>query len=283
MKKIVFLTITVLALTFMIVGCDMAEKNLEAIKELVLADEVWFDANTEVDSTGGGSMIFGDTASGILWWRTAQTHDEPIIDIQIDGDSGWVEWSRGNFGSVAIWAFVPDSNKWFFWEKDLEETAKLRGIYRKTGSDADPNRGWVLEKVSCAVGASTNGTVNIDSFHITSAETGYDFTVTDPLNTYYDLTENIVTFKAQEEVTVTLYSNNTKTDAFMHTFVLAWPFYIRDPFDNMDDGVHEGTWNIQAIPFPRWVIFDVMKKTTLYDSDGEYDFSGILFPYYITP
>ncbi|TKJ37217.1 hypothetical protein CEE36_11255 [candidate division TA06 bacterium B3_TA06] len=281
MKKICFLALAAIVLAFMIVGCDIEGKDIDAIQELVLADEVWFDANTEVDSTGGGSMFFGDTASGVIWWRTAQTHDEPVIDVQVDGDSGWVEWSRGNFGSVTIWAFVPDSNKWFFWEKELSETAKVRAVFRKTGSDADPNRGWELEKISCAVGASTGGDLNIDKIHITSAETGYDFEITDPLDTYYDIDEDMVTFKAGEEVTVTLYVNDTNTVAFIHSFTLLG--YVRGPFPENEGGVHSGTWEVQRIPFPRWVIFDVMTKPTLYDSEGEYEFSGILFPYYITP
>lgn len=283
MKKIVVLSVITLAVLALFAGCgrNTTERDKQAIEDWMAADSVWFDSDTEVDSTGTGEVLFADTTKGIIWWRTAQTHDDPVVDVAVVGDSGWVEWSRHNYGTVVVWALIDRDegvDTFVLWEKDLEELATVRGVFRKTGPDSDPYYGWELEKISCAWGSSTGGTVNIDSVHIESSE--HDEWITDPLNTYYDLDE-LVTFHAGEDVTVTLHTNDAGTDAFIHSFILAWPFYVRAPFTNDGTGVHTGTWKAQRIPFPRWAIFDLMASSALWEEEGTYNFCGVLFPYNI--
>jgi hypothetical protein len=274
------LVFSFLAFAALFTGCSRNNEELDkaAIRTLVDSDTVWFNLNTTVDSTGTSSALM-DTVKGIIWLRGPQTHDSATALIEVVGDSGRVEWSRHNYGKIGIWALVGLETKdtIVVWEKDLIETAKVRGIYRRTGSESDSNRGWVLEKISCAVASSEGyNTVNIDSFHVKSQD--YDLTITDPLNTFYDIA-TLVTFHSGESVTLTLYANEAETDAFIHSFVLTG--YVRAPFTNQGGGIQEGTWNAQLIPFPRFAIFDLMAHSTLWTEDGTYDFNGILFPYNI--
>jgi hypothetical protein len=264
----------ILALAVMVSQCTK-ETDEDAIKDLIAADTVWFNPNSEVDSTSGDE----DQDTLVIWWRGQQTHDDPIIDIQIVEDSAWVSFSRGNFGYFYTLARI-DTMPWVLWTKDLSETAEIRATFLRTGTENDEYRGWQLNTISLAYGVSnTVNTVAIDSVHI-SCLSYPDLWIRDPLNTYYEV-EDLITFQALEDVTVTLYTNVADGHAFLHTFILAWPYYIRLPFENMENGVYQGTWDAQLIPFPRFAIFDVMAHSTIYSPDGPYDFNGWLFPYNI--
>jgi len=285
MKKIGLAAAALAVFAFATVGCDVVDKDIEAIKELVLSDEVWFDAGSPEDSSvtpSGGVLAAADSLW--LWIRGPQTHDTASISIEVVGDSAYVEWSRNNYGSINSFPYIydeeGDSVYIGFWQKELAESASIRGIYRRTGNPNDSARGWTIEKISCAIGASTGtSSVRIDSIHIKNAGGEYDFTITDPLNTFYDVTD-LVAFHSGEEVTVTLYTNDEHTVAFLHTLVFVWP--VRTDFENMGGGVHQGTWNVQLLQnIPRFAIFDVMDSMTLYDETYPYDYSGVLFPYTI--
>lgn len=277
MKKSLFLPAVCVALAALIAGCAGRNEELdkEAITDLVAADTVWFDAGTPEDSTREQPTMLMATADSIFWWRGSQTPDAPDIFVDPVGDSGYVEWNRHSTGNVNIFAFLPDTG-WVHWDKPLGETSEIRGIFRRTGAAADSNRGWVLEKISCAVGKSDNGTITIDSIHIVSSEN--DIWLKSPfVDHFYDVAD-LVTFNSLEEVTMTIYTTSDKeTVAYLHAIVGLWP--VRDTFANMGDGVHEGTWNAQLIPAARFVIFDVMANSTLWDDDGTYDYTGVLFPY----
>ena len=73
------------------------ETDEDAIMDLIALDTIWFNSNTEVDSTSN-SLLLQDTS--IIWWRGVQTHTEPVIEIQVLEDSAWVSWSRGNLGHL---------------------------------------------------------------------------------------------------------------------------------------------------------------------------------------
>ncbi len=274
MKRKLFVA-AVLVMAVAISQCSK-ETDEDAIRNLIEADTIWFNPNSEVDSTSSDDR---DTVA--IWWRGVQTHDEPIIDIQITGDSAWVSFSRGNFGHFYSLAKI-DTMPWVLWDKNLSETAQLRAIFMRTGEESDENRGWELDKISLAFGQSnTVNTVSIDSLRIITQTEAVDMLIVDPLNTYFDL-ESLVTFQAGEQVTLTLYTNVADGHAFLHTFILAWPFYIRLPFTNMGDGVFQGTWHAQLVAIPRFAIFDLMPHSTIYTQEGPYDFNGWLLPYMIS-
>lgn len=280
MKRIV-LGIAILALVMVFVYCGKSDEELdqEMIESIIMADTIWFNPNTEVDSTSGAYFIGRDTS--IVWWRGPQTHSEPIIEIHIVGDSAWVSWQRsnaGNFYSFAQWDTLP----WVLWTKPLFETAHLRATFLRTGRTDDENRGWSLNSISLAYGVSDSvNTVRIDSLRINSSQYS-DLVITEPLNTFY-LIDNLVTFEPGEPVTLTLYTNVIDGHAFLHTFILAWPYYVRLNFTQEGNGVYQGTWNAQLIAVPRFAIFDLLSHSTLYTSEGDYDFNGWLLPYNISP
>ena len=268
------LVFVVLALAVIISQCAK-DTDEDAIRDLIEADTVWFNLNTEVDSTSDDK----DQDTVVIWWRGAQDHEDPVIDIQVVEDSAWVSFSRTNSGFIYSLARI-DTMPWVLWTKDLAETAEIRATFLRTGTVDDEYRGWVLHTISLAYGVSNNvNTVMIDSVRI-SCLSYPDLLITDPLNTYYDVTD-LITFQSLEDVTVTLYTNVEDGHAFLHTFILAWPYYIRLPFENMGEGVYQGTWDAQLIPFPRFAIFDLMPHSTLYTPDQPYDFNGWLLPYNI--
>ena len=257
------------------VSCKRADPEADkaSIQGIVERDSVWFDGSTTVDSTGGG-YIDGDTA--VIWWRSAQTHDEPDIEISLVGDSAWVEWSRHNFGDFYTLAKPPDTT-WLLWSKKVVETARLRGVFTRVGEETEDDRGWELTGLSLASGRSDSAqSAFIDSLRIESATAG-NVLIIDPLNTYYSLA-SLIWFTPGEAVTVTLYTNIEDGDAFLHT----WAFwYRRLPFTNTGGGVFTGTWNAQLLPFPRFAIFDLVTHGTIYEPGQPYDFCGWLFPYTI--
>lgn len=276
MRKIGVLAVAFVAFTFMIVGCGTVGKDIEAIKELILADDVWFDAGTPEDTTINEPSSSFFTAESLFWWRGPQTKADPEIDVQVDGDSAWAKWTRNHTAILNIFAFESDTG-WMHWTKDISEYSEIRATFKNTGVDNEFD-GWELDKISCAIGNSNNSTVSLDSFHVTSARTGQDFWVTDPLNSYYDVAD-LIAFGSWEEVTVTLYTSGDEAIAFVHTIVGLWP--VRDTFSMIEPGIHQGTWVVQLFEGPRFAIFDVMAKNTLYEQEDAYQYSGILLPYQI--
>ncbi|MDH4209934.1 MAG: hypothetical protein OEV79_00580 [candidate division WOR-3 bacterium] len=273
MKRKLFVAM-VLVMAVVISQCSK-ETDEDAIMNLIEEDTIWFNPNSEVDSTSGG-----DRDTLVIWWRGAQTHDDPIIEIQITGDSAWVSYSRGNFGHFYSLAKI-DTMPWVLWDKNLSETAQVRAVFMRTGEESDENRGWELDKISLAFGQSnTVSTVAIDSLRVTTMTEAVDVLITDPLNTYFALDE-LITFQSGEQVTLTLYTNVEDGHAFLHTFILAWPFYVRLPFTNMGGGVYQGTWNAQLVAIPRFAIFDLISHSTIFTEEGPYDFNGWLLPYMI--
>lgn len=270
------LAVMILALVILVNQCAK-ETDEDAILDLVEADTIWFNANSEVDSVSSDE----DQDTVVVWWRSAQTHDDPLIEILITGDSAWVSWSRGNFGHFYSLARI-DTMPWVLWDKNLSETAQVRAIFMRTGTETDAHRGWELRKISLAYGASnTVNTVRIDSVRVATATDAMDVVIRDPLNVYFDL-DSLITFQAGEPVTLTIYTNVADGHAFLHTFILAWPYYVRLPFNNIGAGAYQGTWNAQLIALPRFAIFDLMPHTTIFTPDQPYDFNGWLLPYMIS-
>ena len=275
-KKLCAIGITLL-LMVVLTGCG-EETDEEVIESLIMSDTIWFNANTTVDSTSTSSSASRDTT--IVWWRGVQTHNDPTIEINIVGDSAWVSWQRSNYGdlySLAKWDTLP----WVLWTKQLSETAQICATFLRTGTTSDENRGWQIHSVSLAYGESDSvNTVRVDSIRIESLSYP-DLVIDDPLNTFYRV-DSLLTFTSGESVTLTLYTNVIDGHAFLHTFIFAWPYYVRLAFTNLGEGMYQGTWNAQIIAVPRFAIFDLLSHSTLYTSEDIYDFNGWLLPYTIS-
>jgi hypothetical protein len=277
MKKIVLISLAIIVAGFMATGCQNVDEEIEAIKQWVLDDTTYFDPSTPEDTAldnPSGSVLL--TADTIFWWRGPQTPETPDVDVQVTGDSGWVEWTRHHTADLNIFAFEPDTG-WMHWVKDFGETTRIRGIFRKTGTDADPYLGWTLEKISCAVGSSDNSSVSIDSFKLVTQSN--EILLAAPYEDEFFHIDSLVKFKSLEQISITLYTNDEETIAHLHTFLL-WP--VRDTFSNAGGGIHQGTWNAQLWPSFRYAIFDLMKESALYEQEGVYDYDGVLLPYVIS-
>lgn len=279
MKRIVLAFAVLAAVVVLLPSCRNKrdpEADKVAIRELVEKDTVHFAGSTSHDSTGG-SFTDGDTA--VWWWRSAQTHDSaPGIQVWVSGDSGFVEWSQHNYGYFYILAAVPDTTLQL-WTKTLVENVSLRAVFFRTGESTDSTRGWQISGISLAAGASeSTRTVTIDSLRIQSSLR--DIIIRDPLNKFFNA-DTMVMFTPGEQLTVSLYTNAAGGNAFLHTFMLLWPFYVRVPFANQGAGVFVGNWSAPIIPSVRFAIFDLLAHSTIFSPDQPYDFRGWLLPYRI--
>ncbi len=279
MKRTV-LAIALLACAALVLSSCRKKQDIEAdkaaIRALVEKDTVHFSGSTSHDSTGG---FFTDGDTLVWWWRSAQTHDSaPVIQVWVSGDSGFVEWSQHNYGYFHVLAKPPDTTLQL-WTKRLVESVNLRAVFFRTGESTDSTRGWRISGISLAAGASeSTRTVTIDSLRIRSALR--DITIRNPLSTFFSA-DSMVMFTPGEQMTVTLYTNAEAGNAFLHTFVLFWPFYLRVPFTHQGGGVFVGNWNAPLLPSVRFAIFDLLARGTIYSPDGPYDFQGWLLPYRI--
>ncbi len=277
MQKVFVVALMALVITG-VVTCKKQDVAADraAIIALVEKDTVHFSGTTSHDSTGGSYFLSEDTL--VWWWRGPQTHDTAVITVEVTGDSAWVSWSRHNFGEFHILAKPPDTSL-VLWNKRLMETVRLCAVFKREGRESDTDRGWRLKKISLGTGISDSvNTVRIDSVRIRSSLR--DLLVTSPLTTVFPI-DSLFSFTPGEEVTITLYTNATEGLAFLHTFILAWPFYVRVPFNYLGDGVFQGTWHAQLLPSPRFAIFDLLSRSTIYSPDAPYDFNGWLFLYQI--
>ncbi|MBD3285467.1 hypothetical protein GF359_03455 [candidate division WOR-3 bacterium] len=283
MKRIILVSLVCIMAGFMAVGCENTDEEIEAIKQWVLEDTTYFDASTPEDTAPDQStlammpMAIDTVDSAFYWWRGKQTSDTTDIEVDVVDDSGWVEWTRHHAAALNVFAFDSDSANWVHWAKDYDETTRIRGIFRKTGTDADPYMGWTLERISCAVGSSDNSSVSIDSIKLLTQTD--EILLQAPFEEEFFHVDSLVKFKSLEQISITLYANDEETVAHLHT-ILLWP--VRDTFSNAGGGVHEGTWNAQLWESLRYAIFDLMKASSLYEQDGEYDYDGVLLPYVIS-
>ncbi len=276
MQKVAVVLMALIAIGVITCKKQDVAADRAAIIALVEKDTVHFSISTSHDSTSGGYFLAADTL--VLWWRGPQTHDTAIITVEVVGDSAWVSWSRHNFGDFYILAKPPDTSL-VLWSKRLVETVRLCAVFKKEGRDSDTDRGWRLKKISLGTGVSDSvNTVRIDSVRIRSSLR--EILITSPLTTLFPI-DSLFSFTPGEEVTVTLYTNATEGVAFLHTFILAWPFYVRVPFNYQGDGVFQGTWRAQLVPSFRFAIFDLLSRSTIYSPDAPYDFNGWLFCYQV--
>lgn len=280
-----YMLVVIVVVLGLLSGVCQKEQDIEAekaaISRVIENDTVWFNVSTTVDSTDSSKFYISENIDTVLvWWRGVQTHSNPKISISIVKDSAYIEWQHCNYGSIYSLIKPPDTT-WLLWTKPVCETVNVRAIFRQSGNKNDTiTRGWKLAKISLATGKSDSvNTVNIDSLRIQSVSNP-NLLIINPLNTFFKV-DSLIGFNPSEQVTLTLYTNTELGEAFLHTFVLFWPFYIRLKFNNIGNGVFTGTWPAQAIKFPRFAIFDLLDHSTLYSENAPYNFSGWFLPYRI--
>jgi hypothetical protein len=149
----------------------------------------------------------------LKWWRGRQMHSQPIISIEINGDSTFVSWTRKDSGPLYLLIKLPDTTR-LFWTKVLSETVKINAIFLKTRDVSDTiTRGWQLEKIPLAWGQSnTVRTVRIDSLRIQSSSYS-NLLITNPLETFFSV-DSLISFSPGESVTLTFYTNTQNACAY---------------------------------------------------------------------
>ena len=280
----------VIILVLLSVYCGKKEEvtDVEADKNAIVdivENSVYFNTSDhyegEAVSDSGDTigLLKADTLGAVLWGRELHERKTPNIDVKIVGDSAYVSFTGGNIGFLDILTYMPDTG-WVLFKKPLSETYTIRAVFKRTGPVTSQNRGWELTHISGSHGVSDSVyTVRIDSIRIQS-ESYPDTVIRDPLALFP--VDNILTFKPQEEVNLTLYTNDETARAFLHIFAY-FPPHIRIPFANMGNGVYANPnpWYANLIPSIRLAVFDFMQYETLHDSEYPYDFDGWLFPYIV--
>jgi hypothetical protein len=278
MRKLA-VVVTAAALVAVLPSCQKRDPAADraAIESLVRQDSVHFAGSTQHDSAGTGLLVDGETT--FVWWRGAQTHDSaPDVVVSVTEDSATVLWSQHNYGWFHV-LLLQWGQPAIAWNKTLSELVQLAAVFTREGQQSDNDRGWRFRRISLAAGVSDSAnTVRIDSLRVTSSL--QSTLIVNPLTTFYR-GDSLVTFTPGELVTLTLYTNADDAVAYLHTFVMVWPFYIRLNFTDAGNGVFTGTWHAQGWPSFHFAIFDVMNRATIYQESGSYDFNGWLFPYLI--
>ncbi|MDD2889135.1 MAG: hypothetical protein PHE49_00660 [bacterium] len=292
MKKLLSLGLS-LVFVLGVIGCgkekpvDETAADRQAVEDMVRASE-WFQSNeAQTDTTkpptkkSKGNNIIGDP----LWVRAvADTGNHLDINVSITGDSAYVEWTldkEGLFWILGAQEAAGDSGldtTLFFAPKPLSETSKMYGIYKRTGARTSTHRGWALRKISGVSGYSNvQHTVRIDSMRI-QCKTYPDTVLTNPSGYLFDM-ENALNFAPAESVTITLYTNTSNAEAYLHL----WPeWLVRIPMKNNGDGTftNEQKWCIPFLPqMTRFAWFDLIGKNTIHDTEYGYDYDGWLYPY----
>ena len=287
MKKLLGLMgVMGVAVVAMFIGCGKEKPVVtdeEALQTIIDSDDYFnltrYD-DTDSSATGSKDSLIGNP----LWWRkvTAKTWQRVI---RVVGDSAYVERTIHSTGLFRIIGRMVDSTgdtTWFNGYKPLGDTARMRAIFKRTGDNAANDRGWRLKKLSGAIGWSDSiHTVRIDSMRIRS--TSYPDTVLkNPLESFFNK-ENAMSFASAENVTVTLYTNVTDGEAYLHVFQAPWPYHYRILMQNNGDGTYTNAtpWHVQMTPGVRFALFDLMKYGTIHDTVYPYDYDGWLYPYLV--
>jgi hypothetical protein len=123
-------------------------------------------------------------------------------------------------------------------------------------------------------------TVNIDSFRL-ETDNYPDTLVTDP--TEFFSIDDVWSFDPGDEVTITVYANDSTARAFVHVFIAIWPYHIRLPLQHIGSGAfqNEWPWHVANIAGVRLMVLDLISHQTLWTDDNVYDFKGWLLPYVV--
>ena len=274
-RRSLFSLVILIAVSLLMAGCKSNptspyETDEEAIEALV-AGSKWFNADDHFEGGADSSSAPLAPITPIAWGRERTQPIQRTITIKQVGDSAHVTIEGKIIGVLHIWAFPADTDTFVNIQKPLEVDFFRTAIFKKTGSDGETYRGWVLVMISGmnAVSMPTN-TVTIDSVYLEG--TNLDTVLTDP-SALFDI-EDALTFGSGDSVDVTLFANDNSALVYLHPFRLGG----RKKFENNGDGSYSGTWIIPSPPLHR-VGFDMIRKETLYDDTYPHDSNIWVFPY----
>jgi hypothetical protein len=247
------------------------ETDEEAIQALVSSSE-WFNADDHFEGGADSSKINLSPIIPFAWGRQRTKPIERTILINQVGDSAYVSVDGKIRGVLHIWAFPADTDTVMYLQKPLEVDYARTAIFKKTGTDGDEYRGWILEKISGADGISTpTNTVSIDSVHLQGSNV--DTVLTNP-GALFDLS-NALSFSSGDTINFTVYTNDNSALVYIHPYR-----FFRYIFQNNGDGSYSGIGIIPPPGFYR-VAFDVIQWETIYDDTYAHDSNIWVYPYLV--
>jgi hypothetical protein len=215
-----------------------------------------------------------------IWYREPQDINREI-SINVVNDSAFVFfWSRvdGVFHVLEKdTSASPDTV--IDHQKILEDHSYNYAIFKRYPGVSD-YRGWRLESLT---GVRVEGRefaqgdcvyVRIDSVRI-NCESYEDTLFTSPL--VFFQREELLTFRAQETVTLTLYSDDYYLYSYLHANSLG--DWRRWRLEEIEQGVWQGNWVTPLISGIRVIAFDILEKNTIDEEEWPYLSNIWLFPY----
>jgi hypothetical protein len=271
-----FSIILLVAVSLWMTGCkgdptSPFETDEEAIEALITGSE-WFNADDHFEGGADSSSINLSPIIPFAWGRQRTQPIERTIIINQVGDSAYVTVDGNIKGVLHVWAFPADTDTVMYLQKPLEVDYMRTAIFRKTGTDGDDYRGWVLEKISGADGVSTpTNTVSIDSVSLQGSSV--DTVLTNP-GALFDL-DNALTFSSGDTINIKVYTNDNSALVFLHPYM-----FFRYRLQNNGDGSYSGIGIIPSPGFYR-VAFDVIEWETIYDDTYPHDSNIWVYPYLV--
>ncbi len=283
MRNKILLSFVLVIVFLLSIGCEDklirldASLDQEAIENYILDNEEKFfsiTAHYGAEDTLSANDI-GTISDPKTWWR------EPLdvnrqISINIVNDSAFVTISLRNDGVFHILEIDTSAatDSVIHYQKDLGDNLLSYAIFKRYDG-ATSHRGWRLESVTGAEVNSDSVEVAIDSVRI-NCESYEDTVLTDPW-VFFERGD-ILTFGAEEEVYLTLYSSYD-VYAYFHAKSRGdhwrrWKFT-----ETKTTGVWGEVWIASSVSGVKVAAFDVLNKYTLDNETYSYDSNAWIFPY----
>jgi hypothetical protein len=286
------IVLCVLCLGVLMTGCKKEDaETLDEEAILSLLNDSPFFATSEhyegepVSDSGDTNALIGDamlmdSITPVLWGRAVTSHPDPTLIVEIVGDSAHVAFEGHNAGLFQILVWNPDTG-WVLLDKTLGETVWIEGIFKRLGSTDEPDRGWELTDVTGVLGESDSvQTVGIDSARI-ETDNYPDTVFLDPME-YIDVND-VLTYDPGDDVTLTVYANDSTALAFVHVFIAIWPYHIRLPLEHIGGRAFQNAWpwRVANISGVRLMVLDLISHPTLWSDENVYDANGWMLPYQV--
>jgi hypothetical protein len=271
MKRVLALMVILSLVAFL--GCGKEE--VEGVDE----DKAAIESLIESSPYLGTTEHYGEedtsrtkgTIIPVFWWRGRPTTIERDIYITIVGDSAFAEINTTVHDSLYIFAMdsIGDTTLQIY-TKPFVDHGKRYAVFKKD-TTFEYHRGWRLYALSGVEVLSEANTVEIDSVKIEWK--GNVEMITDPLE--IKTRDEVFTISPNEELIITVYTNDTPAFVFLHTPRGGRPHRWRLQYGNnafhglclcAPGGVHH-------------IAVDIIAKSTLLDSEYPYDANGWIIPY----
>ncbi len=283
-----FLSVTIIGLIILLLwGCEKLPTDAEfssdeeALRAMMLDNPQGYFSYDDHYGENDAKTEEGSKAERYTSWWRQPTDVDWVVSVDIVNDSAFVTFSPEVSGIFHLFVYdtiPPDTI--IHYPKNIRDNVIRYAIFNHY-SDSIGYRGWRLEKISGVEITSNPHTVDIDSVRIECVSYP-DTVITNPLTLFRR--RNIFRFAPEEEVTLTVYSNDD-IYAFLHARGRRFGFrrWWRWEFDEIEYGVWSGVWLTPQMPGVRMAAFDILHMNTLDNNEYQYDSNVWIFPYRVAP